>query len=556
MSPDATGSTKFLALRYLYGPSLLAKSPNRIGKKCLLFFLYFFLRLSLILLSSLSLLPLPHLIVLHIHATTLQPTLLHNLTSMSQTWLRGPLCGVDNCRSRLYRLSAGRKFCQFGHVMEGNFEFDDDDGDQYLQTRRLNILLTDTGFGASTARAADRSQSTQAARRLYGRLGKIHLLRCLQYVLKRVTPKVVVLLYPDHKGVTADKFTLDVLNATKLFWARCVNKSLDGRTLRLADLYALIYLAIRLLQTYPVYVEDMLALLLQNKVPYISALKMLPPHLLLLLSPATVSQLTNSAMPVNDAFYNSLGKLALMVAPAHFWYTPVEIFYPNAFRVFSDLHLDAPTLIVVFHRIVSRVHAKLLDVVLKSSGPLGFPDGRYLGILFLTIKLYFVGSLEVVDTDLWVPWLQSLGAPLPCFEDKHHHMDMTQLLDLSDEQTDQYCNWVYENLLEGKHDSDLDSVSTMQSRLYKIFTYDRSTSTNKESTEIPYERPKNRSSVQPPFALVRNELDSQQVSKVELELTRYFCVRYGIKEKSMDALKQLAEHQLYGLLVDEKLLRE
>lgn len=439
--------------------------------------------------------------------------------------------------------------------MEGNFEFDDDDGDNYVQTRRLNILLTDTGFGSNASRSAEQAVSSASVKRLYGRSGKIHLLKCLQYVLKRVTPQVANLLYPHLEESAMDTFKKELMVATKILWVHFVSKSLAGHSLRLAELYAIIFLAIRLLNMYPVYVDDMISILKQNKVPYISALSLLPKQMLQLLSAATVSQLTSSATPVDDLFYNYLSKLAPLIAPAKLFHTPVEYYYPNAFSLFTDLELDAPTLIVVFHRIASRASTGLLRSFLKSNGPLGFPDGRHIGLMYLTIKLYFVGSPVVVDMDAWLPWLKNQGSTIPCFDDRFHHMNTDTILSLSDEQTDKYCNWIFNNLLDEKHKEDSDKTSPMDSRLYKIFAYDTAPIRERgESLEIPYEEPKHSSILKPPFDRVENRLDTLDVSTMETHLRRYFCIRYGLKDRSLEALLELAENQLVGLLKEDKLL--
>lgn len=436
--------------------------------------------------------------------------------------------------------------------MEGNFEFDDDDGDLYTQTRRLNILLTDTGFGASAARAAEVALSAAAAKRLYGRSGKIHLLKCLQYVLKTVSPQMVDLLYPELEKEDLDKLKRDLTIVTKFMWVRCMERALEGAVVRLADLYALIFLAIRLLNSYPVYVDDVVAILRENKVPYISALLLLSKNMRLLLSSATTGQLTNSAVPVDDAFYYHVGKVAAMVAPAKYWSISVRYFYPNAFSLFADLELDAPKLMVVFHRIVSRVSRGQLRVL--RMGPSGFPDGKYLGMMYLIVKLYFVGSPTVVDFRSWLPWLQSQGPSLPCFKDSHHGMDSHTLLDLTDEQTDNYCNWIYDNLLAEKHDESVENVSPMESRLYKIFTYKRENVSTKASEEIPMEMPREKATAKPPFARVINDLDLSHVSEMETHLRSYFCTRYGLKSKTFDELVETAESQLMGLVRADEII--
>lgn len=73
---------------------------------------------------------------------------LHHLRM--STFIRGPICGTDNCPSRLWRIIDGRRTCQYGHVMEGDVEFNDDEDDLNglgagVITRRLNLTTNATG---------------------------------------------------------------------------------------------------------------------------------------------------------------------------------------------------------------------------------------------------------------------------------------------------------------------------------------------------------------------------------------------------------------------------
>lgn len=64
------------------------------------------------------------------------------------TYIRGPVCGVDNCPSRLWRVINGRRTCQYGHVMEGDVEFNDDDDNVNVMstmTRRMNLTTNAVG---------------------------------------------------------------------------------------------------------------------------------------------------------------------------------------------------------------------------------------------------------------------------------------------------------------------------------------------------------------------------------------------------------------------------
>ena len=63
------------------------------------------------------------------------------------TYIRGPVCGVSNCPSRLWRIIDGRRTCQYGHVMEGDVEFnnEEDEVNAGVVTRRLNLTTSATG---------------------------------------------------------------------------------------------------------------------------------------------------------------------------------------------------------------------------------------------------------------------------------------------------------------------------------------------------------------------------------------------------------------------------
>lgn len=77
------------------------------------------------------------------------------------TFIRGPVCGTDNCPSRLWRIIDGRRTCRYGHVMDGDIEFNNDEDDvggnamagvasSGVVTRRLNLTTNAVGgFQAS-----------------------------------------------------------------------------------------------------------------------------------------------------------------------------------------------------------------------------------------------------------------------------------------------------------------------------------------------------------------------------------------------------------------------
>ncbi|KAK9241394.1 hypothetical protein V1525DRAFT_335168 [Lipomyces kononenkoae] len=91
---------------------------------------------------------------------------------MGVEWRWGPVCGINNCRSRLWHTVEGLQYCQFGHQNEGAVEFAEDDDDfQFTQGRTVRTK-------------AGPSQNTKEPRIYYGRQGYTLFLKCYQLVLR------------------------------------------------------------------------------------------------------------------------------------------------------------------------------------------------------------------------------------------------------------------------------------------------------------------------------------------------------------------------------------
>ncbi|QLQ81105.1 hypothetical protein HG537_0E04600 [Torulaspora globosa] len=105
------------------------------------------------------------------------------------TFIRGPLCGVSNCPSRLWRIIDGRRTCQYGHVMEGDVEFNNDDDDLAsagVVTRRLNLTTGATGsFQSSFNGSQSHSQQRlTGSKKLHGHQAKLLFIKSFQLVLR------------------------------------------------------------------------------------------------------------------------------------------------------------------------------------------------------------------------------------------------------------------------------------------------------------------------------------------------------------------------------------
>lgn len=137
------------------------------------------------------------------------------------TFIRGPVCGVDNCPSRLWRIIAGRRTCQYGHVMEGDIEFnnDDDDAGGAIITRRLNLTTNALGSFQSSLNLSQLdgsdniSQGSRKSKKIYGIEADIIYIKSFQYILKK---QCTFLIESEH-------LPTNLQNIVKLIWINYLN---------------------------------------------------------------------------------------------------------------------------------------------------------------------------------------------------------------------------------------------------------------------------------------------------------------------------------------------
>lgn len=463
---------------------------------------------------------------------------------MSQTWIRGPVCGVDNCRSTLYRLNAGRKFCQFGHLMEGSVEVDDDDGDNYTQTRRLNIQLTDTGFGSSASNTPAHIEKREKITRAYGKEGRLLHVKCLQIVLQKILPLFVKKAYPRLDKEKTGSFLRQVNALVKLFWLRfCKATYTEGRA-SILDLYVLIYLAIRKINRYPIYMNDVLHMLKLNSVPFVNAGRLIPTEIARQLGISSFLLLSASKIPFKNELYKTVVKIANMVDPEHEnWSIGLEYFYPDAFRQFGGLSLDACQLLTLYHRMGTRIFNGKLQLTHKETGLV--PEARAVALMVLVIKLYFVGSPQVPKPEAFLDGLQN-DSNIPCFETPYHSMELEQVLKLDEESTLQYFLWVYDNLTPeaAKNNANQDDLPIMQRRLFRIFPWDAAPAELPARKQIPLPS-------EP--LLVENKLSRVDIATLEEKLVDFMSHQYGLKPKTMRAMVSSLEEKFFRVLREDKL---
>lgn len=420
-------------------------------------------------------------------------------------------------------------------------EFGEDDGEAYTQTRRINLLINDTGFGSSVTASAVPTQSSTpvAPSRLYGKEARALHYKVAQHLLRKVLAMVVKELFPGDSS-----YLQNVTILTKIFWVRFCKKFHDSTSPTILDLYVLIFLAMRQLNQHPIYIDDFLRLLKTNKVPFINAATLIPASYLRQLNLAQRLFSANS-IPINDLFHRKVGTLASVVAPINQWRTSLELFYPGAFKVFIDLKLqDAPCLLTLFHRIGHRITEGYFNSTWKNVTSL--PETQYVALLHLVIKLYFAAAPDVPDLDKWIEFLSMTGSDIPCFNTKIHSMPFTSMIDMSKEKTSKYFDWIQNNLIpENRKLGDSVDIPQTTKKLYEIF----SLSASEEPTEV-------RKSQVDFIQRKKNTLSPENILMLEEKLLGYLCVRFGLTRKTLVEATQRMELSFYkALKADDAIIR-
>lgn len=397
---------------------------------------------------------------------------------MSQRWIRGPVCGVDNCRSQLYRSSDGLKVCQYGHVMEGNIEINDDQDENYVTTRRLNINLTGLGgeFGSQSGTVALQSRGitkNKESKKVYGVHAKKIYLRCFQLSLQHKLKAIVKEFCPEAQ---AKEFEHSLVAITKVYWARVLSnymRNIDNerKAPSAIDAIAIIYLAVLQLNHIPVYLIDLIPKLNDNIIPYMKSLHLLPKDLLETL-PSYYHKSIQPPFPVTlpDVVASikttaaQIGHEEMLVFPTYY--------YPMVFLVLQESLLlpNAPTLFCLCIDVLGTVQAWRICPVTKT------PDACFPEIMVLSTIVVVVLSVSrnvPFSIEKWLALLDEHEQNSE-FPFAHKDIDEADLLQWSDFKVEKYCQWLYNNIIpvknkQGPDGTFSDDLSIADKRLYQIF---------------------------------------------------------------------------------------
>lgn len=357
--------------------------------------------------------------------------------------------------------------CQFGHIMEGEIEVNDDMDDNFVPTRRLNLQVAENGQFIGTQ--TQHSQAPEQNKRKYGDDAKTLYLQCAQILLKKQISVVSELFGVDEESLAAQ---------CKLYWLQLLSWTLPLSKRRKLptnlDLVALIYLAATHINVVPVYSSTFLHHLTHNRIPYGQTMHLIPKELLDLLPTSYYMYLKPPRLPRDDEFVERIVRLAPIVGYEN-WPQP-PYYYPYMFHLVSEVLL-VPNACEVFVMSVKLAR----EVELNGPRIHHFPEIWLSCLVVFVLKLQLIFDVSDFPRVDWHTWLDALASHELASEVPFlRNPEVSDLLHASDEKVTRYCQWVYNNLVPRinklvdnvdalRLEEDHGELLIMNKRLFQIF---------------------------------------------------------------------------------------
>ena len=501
-----------------------------------------------------------------------------------QAWFRGPICGVDNCRSRRYRTSDGLTICQLGHVADGNIEVNNEEDEAGGPiTRRLNTVHVDSqGSYMSQSRVYSQGISTNEKTKVYGKEAFEVYLQCLQILFKQQFRIVTELFF----GGTAEDS--DLVYIVKTNWLKLLDHTIkqyesrhyplfddddnDGAGDRttsandpveltqkvrtkhkaptLNELLALLYLSILQLRYKPVYIPDLIENIKLNTIPYARSLHLIPKSIVDKLTMPYQVLLQPTQLPMDGELESSILIVAGIIYPGESMEVEMNYYYPFAFKMLSETLLlpSSPDLFTTFVQLSTLipVSPKIVFNLTNDNEPASakyFPEVQICAFLVFVVKVGFifnVSSAKKINPKQWLHYLKE-------FELTNEYSYITsydeELLNWSDSKIDKYCHWIYDHVIPKKNNTSEgyhDKLTTMDKRLFQIFNFDtalppatkRQKYDSKQHHNAPEVSRKETmlAMVEPNSKVKHPRITPGLITIIESKIVKKFCDVLGIQE--------------------------
>lgn len=468
---------------------------------------------------------------------------------MSQLYIKGPVCGVDNCPSVLYRHADGHKICQYGHVQEGDIEINDDQDDNFVVTRRL-------GFNQINGKLLAKGPKVKFSKRkrLTGNPGKEMYLKCLQIIFKYQIKAVINELFPPDK-----QFEQELNKVVKIYWIRLLDSYLKNPSIRsnsvnfntrpgarlptVFETAFIVYYSILKLNYYPIYFHEFVSLLKTNKVPFLKTIHLLPPINQQLLPFAYFASIEMNLTGDLDLQLRLLvKKIGLPTIEKQLNY-----FYPFIFKVFSQELLlpNSLELFALVHNLCTRVNYDFKLTGSEQRQKTLAPDVMVAAFMVLAVKIYFI-YLNKTKPLNYKDWLNNLHKfdttriNKSEFSSKKQQESIYNLIEWSDDKINSYCDYL--NEIFNNESPRLNS--TIYQRLFSIFNLSDDNFAIEPSPELNSDD------------YIENSRDRLEISHrdiyiVENYLFKKFSALFCIEPKTFHKYYQLAEQVLKQAATDK-----
>lgn len=432
-------------------------------------------------------------------------------------WIRGGRCGIDNCKSNLWKVVDGRKICQFGHVKEGDLEIGDDEDEFYgsqagARVSRINLngsQNTDILLNASQKKDDELSV-------LYGKDGLALLMQTFQFILRkqvqwmRETQGLGDEYEAACKGiwtsfVNSTKFsqiefgkkrrkrsssrgispetTESEFSETSEFESEfsgteskdnvglgLQNVSLDTK-IQLLDTAAICYLACVLLRI-PIYIYDIQRWIYRYEFPFMNLTSLLPSDILRGLSATYVAMITPTALPNTGQLHESTINLAQLLRSQNVM-LPFLNYKPLLFKIVRDLFLP-PEILAGAILFIQKTQFKGLGFQeATETGSINhpkysFPEVLCLVSVILCTKLYLgldgdpLHNHIEYDQELYADMLRKTWLEDDCFG----FAEEREVVYWNDAEKQRYLDWFEKNVMKA---DESDKISVSRGRLLKMF---------------------------------------------------------------------------------------
>lgn len=447
------------------------------------------------------------------------------------SWTRGPRCGIENCKSRLWRIVNGQRVCQNGHVKEGEVEVGEDEDDFINSQGRVLNLKKKT-------RSIYDNKSVQFA----GKDANALYLQCVQYILRKQVEWLVESqgLSPQLVRVVKSLWGLyleDTQFASTVFdnpndndgnendnviendnengnvndnndnndnddendndddeneRKRPKGKVIVDSKVDIIHTPLLCYLGCVLLRI-PVYIYDFNRWIYRYQLPYMKGLLLLPPSMVRHLGSPHHIRLTPRTTPTEDKLHEHLQLLVDHFSRLHGLQFPRPNWRPLVFKVVYDLMLPPEVYYAVDKLLFEELKMQLDLPKRATSRNLGeqlvaYPEVMIVAAVVLCTKMCFgldsvnrptVGAdmkdspaTVAFDVDVWIDLVRKLWIEDESFSEA----DDRDVLYWDKDKLDRYLAWYEDSFIHPSKKlgtSASESLSVPERRLLSLFPLGR-----------------------------------------------------------------------------------